>query len=178
VNKPFDFSIKNRLSLIDPHSILRSLIFPEATTGKKKFNLLQGDSTFLYKHMSMYPRKSKFPFYDRTYYPDNYVKFLLIGKELLKTDTSLRIFNKTGDAYGFLTEAVYIVDFRNKVGFMLTAAIYCNSDGIFNDDKYNYETIGFPFFKNLGQVLYEYELKRQRPIIPGLSSFRFDYSVD
>ena len=55
VNKPFDFSIKNRLSLTDLHSILRSVIFPEETTGKKKFNLRQDDYTFLYKYMSMYP---------------------------------------------------------------------------------------------------------------------------
>jgi Beta-lactamase enzyme family len=46
VNKPFDFSIKNRLSLEDMHSILRSVIFPEETTGKRKFNLRQDDYTF------------------------------------------------------------------------------------------------------------------------------------
>ena len=178
VNKPFDFSIKNRLSLTDLHSILRSVIFPEETTGKTKFNLRPDDYTFLYKYMSMYPGESKFPFYDSTYYHDNYVKFLLCGKEPVKHDDGLRIFNKVGDAYGFLTDAAYIVDFRNKVEFMLTATIYCNSDGIFNDDKYDYETIGFPFLKNLGKIIYEYELKRQRSNIPDLSLFQFDYSVD
>ena len=66
----------------------------------------------------------------------------------------------------------------NKVEFMLTATIYCNSDGIFNDDKYDYETIGFPFLKNLGKIIYEYELKRQRSNIPDLSLFQIDYSVD
>ena len=106
------------------------------------------------------------------------MKFLLCGKEPVKHDAGLRIFNKVGDAYGFLIDAAYIVDFRNKVEFMLTATIYCNSDGIFNDDKYDYDTIGFPFLKNLGQVIYEYELKRQRSNIPDLSSFRFDYSVE
>lgn len=178
VNKPFDFSIKNRLSLTDLHSILRSVIFPEETTGKIKFNLRKDDYTFLYKYMSMVPRESKFPFYDSTYYHDNYVKFLLCGKEPVKPDAGLRIFNKVGDAYGFLTDAAYIVDFTNNVEFMLTATIYCNSDGVFNDDKYDYETIGFPFLKNLAKVIYEFELKRQRSNIPDLSLFRFDYSVD
>jgi len=178
VNKPFDFSIKNRLALTDLHSILRSVIFPGETTGKRKFNLRQDDYTFLYKYMSMFPRESEFPFYDSTYYHDNYVKFLLSGKEPGKTDAGLRIFNKVGDAYGFLIDAAYIVDFRNKVEFMLTATIFCNSDGIFNDDQYDYDTIGFPFLKNLGKVIYEYELKRQRSNIPDLSLFRFDYSVE
>lgn len=178
VNKPFDFSIKNRMSLTDLHSILRSVIFPGETTGKKKFNLLEDDYTFLHKYMSMYPRESKHPFFDSFYYPDNYVKFLLTGKETVKPDAGLRIFNKVGDAYGFLIDAAYIVDFKNKVEFMLTATIYCNSDGIFNDDKYDYDTIGFPFLKNLGHVIYAYELKRQRSAIPDLSLFRFDYSVE
>jgi hypothetical protein len=178
VNKPFDFSIKNRLSLSDLHSILRSVIFPDETTGKMKFNLRQEDYTFLYKYMSMYPRESKFPFYDSTYYHDNYVKFLLYGAEPAKSGDGLRIFNKVGDAYGFLTDVAYVVDFKNKVEFMLTATIHCNSDGIFNDDKYDYDTIGFPFLKNLGKIIYEYELKRQRANTPDLSSFRFDYSVE
>jgi hypothetical protein len=178
VNKPFDFSIKNRLSLTDLHGILRSVIFPEETTGKMKFNLRKDDYTFLYKYMSMFPRESTFPFYDSIYYHDSYVKFLLCGKQPAVQDGDIRIFNKVGDAYGFLTDAAYIVDFRNKIEFMLTATIYCNADGIFNDDKYDYDTIGFPFLKNLGQVIYEYELKRQRPGKPDLSSFWFNYSVD
>jgi len=128
--------------------------------------------------MSMYPAESKFPCYDSAYYYDNYVKFLLYGAEPGKPEEGLRIFNKVGDAYGFLTDAAYIVDFRNKVEFMLTATIYCNSDGIFNDDKYDYDTIGFPFLKNLGRVIYRYELKRQRANAPDLSSFRFNYSTE
>ncbi len=88
---------------------------------------------------------------------------------------SLRIFNKVGDAYGFLTDAAYIVDFNNGVEFFLSAAIYCNTDEVFNDDKYDYETVGFPFMKNLGQVIYNYELKRTKKNKPDLSAFIFDY---
>jgi hypothetical protein len=59
---------------------------------------------------------------------------------------------------------------------MLSAVIYCNSDGIFNDDKYDYATIGYPFLKNLGRVIHEHELKRQRKHPADLSSFRFNYN--
>jgi hypothetical protein len=178
VNEPFDFSKKNRLSLQDLHQILRAVIFPAETSVEKKFNLKQDDYAFLYKYMSMYPGESKFPYYDSTHYYDNYVKFLFYGAESVKPDAGLRIFNKVGDAYGFLIDAAYIVDFKNKVEFMLTATTHCNSDGIFNDNKYDYDTVGFPFLKNLGKVIYEYELKRQQAIVPDLSSFRFDYSVE
>jgi hypothetical protein len=99
----------------------------------------------------------------------------LYGGDGVIDDPSIRIFNKVGDAYGFLTDAAYIVDFKNNIEFMLSANIYCNTDEIFNDDNYDYDTIGFPFMKNLGKVIYNYELKRQRKTKPDLSSFKMDY---
>jgi hypothetical protein len=125
--------------------------------------------------MSMMPRESKYPQYDSTY-NDAYVKFLLLGAKGSIGDSSIRIFNKVGDAYGFLTDAAYIVDFKNGIEFMLSASIYCNSDEVFNDDRYEYETIGFPFMKNLGSVIYKHELKRPRKNKPDLSSFKFNYA--
>jgi hypothetical protein len=123
----------------------------------------------------MTPSESKFPFYDKKNYWDNYVKFLFYGNEKANSKTGIRIFNKVGDAYGFLTDAVYFADFNNNIEFMLSAVIHCNSDEIFNDDKYDYDTIGFPFMKNLGQVIYEHELNRRRKHVPDLTSFSFDY---
>jgi hypothetical protein len=67
------------------------------------------------------------------------------------------------------------VDFERGVEFFLTATILVNEDGIFNDDKYEYETVGKPFLARLGQVIYEYELGRKRRHKPDLSQFRFDY---
>ena len=171
VNEPFDFSTKNRLNLADLHTILKTVIFPASTAKEKRFNLTKEDCAFLYKYMSMYPRESAYPYYDSTVWYDTYVKFLLYGSEPVKTEPHIRIFNKVGDAYGFLIDAAYIVDYKNNVEFILSAAIQCNSDGIFNDDKYDYDTIGFPFLKNLGRVIYEHELKRKRTIVPDLSSF-------
>ncbi len=178
VNEPFDFSKKNRLNLTDLHNILRTVIFPAATAKEKRFNLTQVDYKFLYKYMSMYPRESRYPYYDSTEFYDTYVKFLLYGSEPVMTEPHIRIFNKVGDAYGFLIDASYIVDYKNNIEFMITATIHCNGDGIFNDDKYDYDTIGFPFLKNLGRVIYELEAKRERTIVPDLSSFKFDYKSE
>jgi hypothetical protein len=91
-------------------------------------------------------------------------------------DPGIRIFNKTGTAYGFLIDATYVADYSNAIEFMLSAVIYCNSDGIFNDDKYDYDTTGYPFLKHLGRVIYDHELKRIRKYKPDLSSLRFEYS--
>jgi hypothetical protein len=171
VNEPFDFSKKNRLSLPDLHNILRAVIYPDAIAAKQRFDLTDEDYKFLYKYMSAYPREVKYPGYDSSYY-DAYVKFLFYGKDKEQQPGTLRIFNKVGDAYGFLTDVAYIVDFDNKVEFMLSATLLCNTDGIFNDDKYDYETIGLPFVKNLGQAVYQYELNRLRRYKPDLSRFK------
>lgn len=58
---------------------------------------------------------------------------------------------------------------------MLTATIYVNSDGVMNDNKYDYDSIGYPFMYKLGQCIYQYELKRARKYRPDLSGFNIRY---
>jgi len=175
INEPFDFSKKNRMSLKTLHDIIRSVMFPKSVSKKQRFKLTKNDYEFLRKYMSMTPLESKFPFYDKGSYWDNYVKFLFYGAEKNTSKAGIRIFNKVGDAYGFLIDAAYIVDLNNGVEFMLSAVMHCNRDEIFNDDKYDYETIGYPFMKNLGQVVYDYEMKRIKKVATDLSQFRYDY---
>ena len=176
VHEPFDFSKKNRMSLKTLHNIVRSVMFPEAIPKKQRFDLTKSDYEFLRKYMSITPFESKFPFYDRENYWDSYVKFLFYGSEKIPMKEGIRIFNKVGDAYGFLIDAAYFADYNNNVEFMLSAVIHCNSDGIFNDDKYDYDQVGFPFMKHLGQVIYDLELKRTKKVVPDLSKFRFNYT--
>ena len=174
INQPFDFSKKNLFSLPDLHSILETVIFPKAIPKKQRFNLTKDDYQFLLSYMSMTPQESDFPQYDSNY-NGAYVKLLMyVGKGEL--DSNIRIFNKEGDAYGFLTDVAYIVDYKNNIEFFLSANIYCNSDGIFNDDHYDYETVGYPFLRNIGRVIYEYELQRKRERIPDLSTFKLQDS--
>ena len=173
VNSPFDFSRKNRIGLADLHSMLQTVIFPEATQPRQRFRLTEEDYQFLYRYMSMKPGESDFPQYDPSF-NGAYSKFLMYGGKG-DLETSTRSFSKQGDAYGFLTDVAYIVDFKNGVEFFLSANIYCNSDGIFNDDKYDYEKTGKPFLKNLGRLFYEYELQRKKERAPDLSKFRIDY---
>lgn len=175
VNEPFDFSKKNRLLLSELHQIVKSILFPMSVSKEQRFNLTDDDYNFLRQYMSMRPSESKTPVYDSGEYYDNYVKMVYYGSEKTAPDPNIRIFNKTGTAYGFLIDAGYFADFTNNIEFILSAVIYCNSDGIFNDDKYDYKTIGYPFLKNLGRVIYDYELKRSRKYPADLSSFKFDY---
>lgn len=177
IKRPMNFSEKNRISLQDLHNILLSLVFPEKITASQRFNITADDRNFLLKYMSELPTESQFPPYaaDSANYWPAYCKFLLFGSEKGIPPKNIRIFNKVGDAYGQLVDVAYIVDFDKKIEFFLSAIIYCNSDNILNDDKYDYDTIGLPFMKHLGEVLYEYELNRKKKIVPDLSPYIFNY---
>ncbi len=174
VNKPMDFSKKNRMELADLHQVLTSLLFPETVKASQRFNITNEDRQFVLKYMSQLPSESVYPSYDSSYY-DAYVKFLFYGSEQGKLPKNIRIFNKVGNAYGQLIDVAYIVDFEKNIEFIVSASIYCNQDGILNDDHYDYDSIGFPFMKNLGKLLYEYELKRKKNIQPDLSPLIFHY---
>jgi hypothetical protein len=126
----------------------------------------------------MFPRESKYPKYDPAEYWDSYVKFFMFGDKKYSLTGEIRIFNKVGEAYGYLIDNAYVVDFNNNIEFLLSANIYVNEDQIFNDDKYEYDQIGFPFLSNLGAVIYNYELKRERKNLPNLSKLRLDYSSE
>ena len=84
----------------------------------------------------------------------------------------IRIFNKVGWAYGYLTDAAYIVDFKNKVEFILAATINTNTDGIFNDGNMNTKPSAYPTSSRLGRVIYNHELQRKRNHTPDLKGIQ------
>ena len=177
VTRPMNFAKKNRISLQDLNNILVNFVFPENANPRQRFNLTEEDKQFVLKYMSQYPTESVWPpyAYDTANYWPAYGKQILFGTTRGPLPENIRIFNKEGDAYGHLLDVAYIVDFKNKIEFFLSAVIYCNSDGILNDDKYDYATIGLPFMQHLGQVIYDYELKRERNNKPDLTPFIFKY---
>ena len=159
IPKPFDFSKKNYMSLKDKHNFLIHTIFPEEFENRE-INLTERDKNYLYKCMSILPRESHKPVYDREKYFDSYCKFFLFGDNHATIPPNIRLFNKVGLAYGFLIDSAYIVDFDNNVEFFLSAVVYGNENGIINDDTYDYDSLTIPFLSELGRVIYEFELFR------------------
>jgi hypothetical protein len=174
INEPIDFTKVNNLPLKDLQQILQSILFPLSVSPKQRFDLTKNDYTFLKQYLSQYPSETNYPKYDTAEYYDSYVKFFF-QNSTHKMPSNIRVFNKVGWAYGFLIDASYVADFKNNAEFMLTAVVYVNSDGILNDDKYDFETIGHPFMYQLGQMIYNYELHRDRKYEPDLSDFRINY---
>jgi hypothetical protein len=176
VNEPFDFTHSNYFALEDQHRLLRAILFPESVEPKNRFTLTPDDQRFLRQYLSQYPTETRYPAYPPNEYWPAYCKFLLYGSAKSAVPApAIRIFNKVGDAYGYLLDNAYVVDFENGVEFLLTAVIHVNEDGIFNDDRYEYDTVGFPFMKNLGQAIYDYDRQRPRARKPDLSEFRMSY---
>lgn len=174
VQGPFDFTMHNSLPLYDMQQMLQSVLFPGSVRKKQRFRLSEEDSRYLYQYLSQYPSETPYPKYDTSTFYDSYVKFFF-RDSTHRMPPGVRVFNKVGWAYGFLTDVSYVADFQNKVEYMLAATVYVNSDGVLNDGKYDYDTIGHPFLHHMGQTIYRYELNRARRYTPDLSALRLEY---
>jgi hypothetical protein len=174
VHEPFDFTKQNNISLLDLQQILQSALFPSSVPVYQRFKLTADDYRFVYKYLSQFPSETSYPKYDTSLFYDSYVKFFF-RDSTHHLPPGVRVFNKVGWSYGFMTDVSYVADFKNHVEYMLAATLYVNSDGILNDGKYDYNTIGYPFLHALGQEIYQYERKRKRNYTPDLSRFQIHY---
>ena len=174
IREPFDFSQKNFVNLEELQKSMMGIFFPDQM-GAATYDLESKDYELLYKSMSMRPRESQAPRYADSLYYDSYVKLFMFGDSKAPIPEHIRIFNKVGFAYGFLTDCAYIVDFKNKVDFFLAATIHVNENQTYNDGVYEYEEIGTPFLSELGRNIYEYELGRERKVEANLERFQVEY---
>jgi hypothetical protein len=169
VKGPFDFTRHNNISLVDMQKMLQSVIFPASVPKQNRFNMSEADRLFLLQYLSQYPSETDYPKYDSAHFYDSYVKFFFQDSThtMLK---HIRVFNKVGWAYGFLTDVSYVLDTKNNIDYMLSATIYVNSDGVVNDSKYDEATVGFPFLNQIGKAFYQFELERPRKFKPVLKN--------
>ncbi len=158
VNEPFDFSYKNYYPIKTQQQLIKRVIFPQAFDPSERFNLNEDARALLLKAMSAPPRHWG---YDSEEFYDCYGKFFICGDTKDPMPEHIRIYNKVGYAYGTLTDCAYIHDRENNIEFIISATILVNSNGVFNDDNYEYETVGIPFLAALGREIYNYEMKRK-----------------
>jgi len=172
VEKPMDFSRKNYFSASDMHELLKELYFPGKSALTGALRLKEDDYRFLWKYMGLRPAESDIKAFHSAQYYDSYVKFLMFGNSRAPIPERFRLFNKVGDAYGFMIDNAYFVDFESGVEFLLTAVVEVNQNQIYNDGKYEYEELGLPFMSALGKLVYENELTRKRRFKPDLTALQ------
>ncbi|HQV32190.1 MAG TPA: serine hydrolase [Calditrichia bacterium] len=172
IGEPIDFSHSNYISVRDLQDYVRAIFFPESFPEERRFDLTEEDRLFLIRYMGCRPRESGIAAYaDTSEYYDSYVKFFLYGDTRRPMPDNVRIFSKSGQAYGYLIDNAYIVDWDSGVEFLLTAVLQVNDNQIYNDNHYEYREIGIPFMARLGQHLYDYEKSRPRAVQPDLSQW-------
>jgi hypothetical protein len=159
INEPFDFSLKNYFPISSQNEVLKRIIFPEQFPKNEQFNLSADQRDFLLKAMSDLPKNIG---YDEMDYYDGYCKFFMFGDTRDTIPEYLKIYNKVGNAYGTITDCAYVTDSKNNVEFMLTATLMANKNGIFNDNTYEYETIGLPFLAQLGREIHNLEIAQKQ----------------
>lgn len=150
IKDAMDFSKKNRISIDDLHEMTAQIYLPENYINKNSFRLDKEQRAFIWEAMSASPNKLGL---SKEKYPGNFVKFFVRGDEK-ENDTiknTLKIYNKVGTAYGQITETAFIDSETNK--FILTATMYVNENDIINDDIYEYESVGIPFFSSFGKEI-------------------------
>ncbi len=175
VAAPMDFTTHNNAPLEDLQQLMLSVLFPEQVAVQQRFDLTADDYRFLYQCMSELPSESRFPAYDTAAFFNSYTKFFFFRAGKQPLPPHIRVFNKAGWSYGFLTDVAYVVDFQNNIEFMLAGSVYTNKDGVLNDNKYEYEEKGYPFFHEIGNIIYDYELHRKRKHMPNLEKFSMKY---
>jgi len=158
VEEPFDFSLKNYYPVSSQQEVMKRVIFPERYPSARTFSLGQDERSLLLDAMSSPPRKWG---YDEVEYFDSYGKFFIYGDSRSRIPESVRIYNKVGYAYGTITDCAYVKDINNNIEFILTATLLVNKDQIFNDNQYEYESIGIPFLAALGRAIHHYELNQK-----------------
>ncbi len=172
VYKPRDFSKHNFMSLQNCHEIFKRLVFFNYMEYKMKYNITEEDWQFMMLHLGMYPRESKYPAYDTKTFYDSFKKYFIYGSVVpdIAQDT-LRVFNIVGRAYGFLSDVAYVVDYKNKVEFLISETIFVNERNIIGSGKYEYDEIGLPLLKDISNLIYSIERDRQKKFEPDLKEF-------
>lgn len=175
IDRGMNFTWKNLVPLADIDDILKRIIFPAVYPEDKRFMLTKEELDYIRRNLALSPAESGIPALssNKKDYWDALTNYLYYGCEKdAIPGKNPRIFNIVGQSYGFLSDCAYFADFENGVEFFLSATLYVNEDGILNDGKYEYATVGFPFLKELGRQIYRYELQRDRKVKPDLSEFR------
>ena len=161
MNEPKDFTNMNFIPLANIHSMLQRLIFSNNLPQEQRYDIIEEDRQFLIEQLTLYPRQSSHPTYDKSYH-DSYKKYFMFGDSKKPiTNNDIKITNIVGQSYGFMVDCAYIQNKKESVEFMLSAVIYTNEDEILNDGKYEYNTIALPFLAELGRQIYAFELNKK-----------------
>ncbi len=154
---PHDFSHANFLPLADSLRMLQAFVSPESVPAAQRWNIEGALRARLLRTLALRPRESASPVYPESAYPDGHARWFFVGDGKARYQDGLSVLGKSGMAYGSLSEVAYVIDRDSGAEFMLAASIQVNADGIFNDDRYEYDAIGIPFMAAWARAVLDVE---------------------
>jgi hypothetical protein len=158
---PHDFSHANFLPLADSLRMLQAFLSPDSVPAAQRWKIDGALRARLLRAMALRPRESASPVYPEAEYPDGYARWFFVGDGTARYPDGLSVFGKSGMAYGSISEVAYVVDRDSGVECMLAASILANADGIFNDDRYEYDTVAIPFMAAWARAVLDVERGRR-----------------
>lgn len=159
IEEPMEFSRKNEFILGDQQRFVEMLFFPDLFPENQRLKISEEQRAFVKQYMGMYLSESENPSYPKDW--DALGKYFVFGARKGHVVSPLRIYNKIGGAYGFLIDNAYIVDEVSKAEFFLSAVIYVNENKTFNDNTYEYDSIGYPFMAALGKRCLAWAMRKE-----------------
>ena len=150
VNGPMSFAMKNGVTLADLQRLLVALFHELPETDTARLPALSAEATSLMLSLMRGPLSDK----DGVSAESREARFkpmlpglLGFGLERAKIDYT----NKAGRAYGF-----HLDNARIRIGDRIayvTVGMLANSDGVFNDDRYDYDALSFPALRAVGAMV-------------------------
>lgn len=153
---PYDFSDSNYLPLALVEAELMRVVRPELLPEHERSGLREPDRLWLRQILATTPPQVADPRYPADPYTPHWAKFLVVGDGRAWPE-GLRIYNKVGQSYGYLSDVAYLEDTRNGRAVFLSAVLSVDLDGVLNDGRYAYDTLGLPFLAELGARLWALE---------------------
>lgn len=157
---PHDFSHANFLPLADALRMLQAFLRPDSVPAAQRWRIVDPLRGRLLRALGLRPRDSIDPVYPEADHPDGVARWFLVGDGRARYPDGVTVFGKSGMAYGSLSEVACVVDRVSGVECLLAASIRVNADGIYNDDRYEYDGIGLPFMAALGRAVLDVERQR------------------
>jgi len=154
ITTPKSFRFNNYIDIRDVHDMMISLNYP-SLLKRTPFNISEYQRKSLIKFLKtspLHPNTTEYS--DTSVFHPNFLRFSVFGREKNLQYPTIEYYNKSAMAYGFLADCCYLKDTVNDVEFYLSIYMYANKNEILNDNSYEYDSIGIPFMKKFGELIY------------------------
>lgn len=150
---PRDMRHANFLPLADSVRMLRAFVRPDSVPAAQRWSIGGAMRAQLLHALALRPRDSVDPVFDPAAHPDGHARFFFHDADgLAPRPPGVMVWGKSGEAYGFLSEVAHVVEPASGVEFVLGARVQANADGVVNDDRYDYATVGRPLLAAIGSA--------------------------